>query len=114
MATENEKKTRKKESLGARIRHGRWLSTDFFSKNKVVVGAITIMFLVYINSRYQCLTRMETIQKLNKELSITKAEFVYQKSKYMSSTREAAMRELVDSMRLNLTVQEQPPFKIKY
>jgi hypothetical protein len=31
----------------------------------------------------------------------------------MSRTRESAMREMVDTMRLNLSVQERPPFKIE-
>lgn len=101
-----------KGSWFAHIRHGRLLSTDFFARNWVTVLTIIIMFLIYITNKYQCQTRMETIQSLQHRLEIVKTECVLQHSRYMSRTRESAMRELVDTMHLGLSIQELPPYKI--
>lgn len=46
---------------------GRWLSTHFFSRNWGIILALVILVMIYITNRYQCLTAMENIQKLNKE-----------------------------------------------
>lgn len=94
------------------MRHGRLLSTDFFARNWATVLTIIIMFLIYITNKYQCQTRMETIQALQHRLEVVETERILQHSLYKSRTRESAMRELVDTMRLNLSIQERPPFKI--
>lgn len=97
-----------------RALHGRLLSADFFAKNWVTILTIMVMFLVYITNKYQCQTRMETIQSLQRRLEIVETERVLQHSVYMSRIRESAMRELVDTMHLGLSIQERPPFKISY
>lgn len=111
MATSNNQPAENGSWL-TRMRHGRLLSTDFFARNWVPVLTIIIMFLIYITNKYQCQTRMETIQSLQHHLEVVKTERLLQHSIYMSRTRESAMRELVDTMRLNLSIQERPPFKI--
>jgi hypothetical protein len=113
MTTDSNDTTTKGQPWGSRIRHGRLLSSDFFARHWVTVLAVIMMFLGYITNKYQCQTRMETIQSLQRRLEIVKTEAVLQHSRYMSRTRESAMREMVDTMRLNLSVQERPPFKIE-
>ncbi len=92
--------------------HGRVLSLDFLRRNWLLVLAIAAMLLIYITSRYTCMTQMETIQKLQKELEVVKTERIREKSNYMSRIRESQMQHLADSMRLGVTVQEQPPYSI--
>ncbi|MDE6809680.1 MAG: hypothetical protein K2J42_06285 [Muribaculaceae bacterium] len=94
--------------------HGRMLSTDFFVKNWGKILCMVIMLLVFITNKYNCQTRMETIQSLTRQLEVVKTERIRERSKYMSRTRETGMQELVDSMHLNLHIQERPPFQIKY
>lgn len=93
---------------------GRMLSTDFFVKNWGKILCMVIMLLVFITNKYNCQTRMETIQSLTRQLEVVKTERIRERSKYMSRTRETGMQELVDSMHLNLHIQERPPFQIKY
>ena len=62
--------------------------------------------MVYITNRYQCLTRMEEIRKLEHELEIVQTERIRERSEYMSRIRESSMQELVDTMHLNLRVQD--------
>lgn len=114
MAENNLKPTKKKnnDSLLLRTLHGRLLTTDFFAKNWLKVLLVIIMILVYITNKYQCQTRMERIRALEQELEIVETERVRVRSEYMSRIRESAMQQLVDTMKLNLQVQERPPFKI--
>lgn len=92
--------------------HGRILSTDFFRRHWLAVFGVVAMLMIYITNRYTCQTQMETIQRLQKELEVAKTERVREKSSYMSRIRESRMQARVDSLRLGLTVQEQPPFRI--
>ena len=57
---------------------------------------------------------MLEIDKLKKELEIVKNQSISERSIYMGRIRESAMQDLVDSLKLDLHKQEQPPFKISY
>lgn len=92
--------------------HGRWLSTQFFGRHWAVILALVIMILVYITNRYQCMTAMETIQSLEKELMMVKTERIRQKSYYMSNIRELAMQERINRLNLKLQISDRPPFKL--
>lgn len=92
---------------------GRLLSTRFFRRHWLAVMAIVAMFMIYIGNRYRCLTLMERIQTLEKELEVAQTERIREKSAYMSRIRESSMQHMVDSLGLSLTVREQPPYKIK-
>jgi hypothetical protein len=70
------------------------------------------MFMIYITGRYECQTQMETIRSLERELEVAKTERIRAKSVYMSRIRESSMQHMVDSLHLDLTVQEQPPYRI--
>lgn len=115
MAQRN-KSQKKKQLHGVfwRAVHGQLLTTEFFSRHwlKILVGVV--MVLVYISNKYQCQTRMVTIDKLKRELEIVKNQCITERSLYMGRTRESAMQELIDTLHLNLRKQEQPPFKISY
>ena len=63
--------------------------------------------MVYITNRYQCL-----IRKLEHELEIVQTERIRERSEYMSRIRESSMQELVDTMHLNLRVQDKPPYRL--
>lgn len=92
--------------------NGRMLSLDFFSRHWLWVLMVVVMLMIYITSRYTCQTQMEDIQRLTRELEVAKTERVREKSIYMSRIRESQMQRMVDSMRLGLTVQEQPPYRL--
>lgn len=111
MATEKVKK--KKGSVISSAVHGRWLSTRFFSRNWGIILALVVLVMIYITNRYQCLTAMENIQKLNKELEVIKSERIRQKSEYMNAIREKTMQKSIREAGLDLTHREQPPFKLK-
>lgn len=105
-------KPRQRASVFRRALHGRVLSLDFFSRHWLWVLTIVVMLMIYITSRYTCQTQMEDIQRLTRELEVAKTERVREKSAYMSRIRESQMQMMVDSLRLGLTVQERPPYRL--
>ncbi len=100
------------DSLMLRALHGRLLSTDFFRRHWLLVLGVVVMLMIYITNRYTCQTQMETIQRLERELEVAKTERIREKSTYMSRIRESKMQQKVDSLRLGLTVQDRPPFRL--
>lgn len=100
------------DSLMLRALHGRLLSTDFFRRHWLPELGVVVMLMIYITNRYTCQTQMETIQRLERELEVAKTERIREKSTYMSRIRESRMQQKVDSLRLGLTVQERPPFRL--
>lgn len=109
--------TVKKRSLPGRlvgeVVHGRLLSLDFFRRHWLAVLCVVAMLIIYITSRYYCQTMMEEIKRLENDLEVVRTERIREKSTYMSRIRESSMQQRVDSLRLGLTVSEQPPFRLK-
>jgi hypothetical protein len=115
---ENKSKKRKMfKSLNVfaeRALHGELLTLDLFLKHWIRIFLFVAMIIIFISSKYECQTCMEDIKTLKRDLEIIETECVRVKGEYMSRVRESYMAHLVDSMRLNLKVQEQPPFKLTY
>jgi hypothetical protein len=106
----NSRKTQ--DTFLLRTLHGRIISIDFFRRNWWVVLGVVVMLMVYITNRYTCQTQMERIRSLERELEVAKTERVRAKSAYMSKIRESSIQEMVDSLGLGITVQEQPPYRL--
>ncbi|MDE6048674.1 MAG: hypothetical protein K2M52_04550 [Paramuribaculum sp.] len=113
MAAKKRKKDSDNPGFFARIRSGQVISSDFFARNWMTVLAAILVIMFYITNKYNCQTKMEEIQRLTTELEIVKTERLRVRSSYMSSTRESSMQQLIDSLGLNLHVQDRPPFKLE-
>lgn len=117
----NDKTTKKKKSPHANVGTfslkvflGDIISSSFFGKNKFSILIVIGLIIFFTAIKYECQTRMETITRLEKELAIVKSEGIREQSNYMSRTRESMMRALVDTMHLDLGIQDQPPFILHY
>lgn len=110
----DKKKKKRSESAFSRFIQGRWISTGFFTKNAIILLSVMVFTMIYISNKYECQTKMETIQQLEQELEKIKTESIRERSQYMSNIRESAMQQLIDSLNLGLRVHEQPPFVITY
>lgn len=102
----------KDDNLLVKLINGRLLSSDFFARHWKSVLLAILMGLIYITNRYQCLTRMEEIRRLEQELEVVETERIRVRSTYMSRIRESSMQEMVDTMHLNLRIQDKPPYKL--
>ena len=108
------KVTKNKHGFFWRIIQGQLLNFEFFAQHWLKVLICTLMVLLYITNKYQCQTRMVTINKKQEDLEIAKNHSISERSLYMGRTCESSMQELIDTLHLNLKKQEQPPFKISY
>ena len=102
----------KNDNLLVKLINGRLLSSDFFARHWKSVLLAILMVLIYITNRYQCLTRMEEIRRLEQELEVVETERIRVRSTYMSRIRESSVQEMVDTMHLNLRIQDKPPYKL--
>lgn len=111
MAKEKQK-TEKKGNIFGKFLYGQLISSDFFAKHWLAVFAALTVIMIFITNKYNCQTKMEEIRRLNTELEIVKTERIRVRSAYMSKTRESEMQHLVDSLGLNLHVQDKPAYKL--
>ncbi|MDE5608638.1 MAG: hypothetical protein K2I64_06870 [Muribaculaceae bacterium] len=99
---------------GKNVIHGRMISLDFFSRHWIGVAIAVLLLVWYITNKYECRTSMERVQSLERRLEIVKGDYVNEHSTYMSRIREGAMEELARKNKLNLRVQDEPPYKLHY
>ena len=110
MSKKESLKAKAKGSIAGRLIYGQVISSDFFARHWLKVFAVFTVIMVFITNKYHCQTKMEEIRRLNNELEIVKTGGM--RSVYMSRTRESEMQQLVDSLGLNLHVQQRPPYKL--
>lgn len=94
------------------VAYGDVITIEFFRRHYLPLFVILLLIIIYITTKYQCLTKMEEIQQLENDLLIVKTERMRQQAEYKSRTRESAMQQLVDSVMPGLSIQEQPPYRL--
>lgn len=99
-----------RQGLLQRVLYGNMVSTDFFARHWIKVFLLVVVAMIFISTKYQCITAMEQIKILKDSLNIARTESVRERSSYMSRTRESAMKALVDSVFPGLAVPEHPAF----
>lgn len=97
-------------SMSRKMFKGKFLSVDFFKKNMVYIIFIMGMIVMSIANKYKCMTYKDEVMSLERQRASIETDWVNSKAKYNSMTRESQMTELMDSMRLDLTSPEQPPY----
>lgn len=94
------------------IIEGRLVSGDFFARHWLQIFVLLAMVLVYITNRYSCQRSMEQIHRLQNRLDIVQTESYRVRGEYMGRIRESQMRHTLDSLGLDLAVQNRPPYHI--
>ncbi len=109
--------SRTKQTVGDKAESlifGDMLSSQFFARNKFTIIVVVGLIMLNITIKYECQTHMESINKLERDLAIVKSESIRERSTYKSRTRESTMQQSIDSLRLGLSVKEQPPYVVRY
>lgn len=104
------KEQTKKQNIFKRLLYGNVVTAEFFGRHWIKFFLLVIIVMVYISTKYQCMTNMESIKKLENDLNIVKTESVRERSDYMSRIRESSMQQMVDSLIPGLKVPVQPPY----
>lgn len=108
------KRNRKAQKAVKGVVQGRsFLSWDFFKRNAVYIVAATVMTLMYISNKYVCQNYMKEVIDLKLELENAKTDCVNASAAYNSQIRESQMTAFVDTMHIDLSAPEQPPYHLK-
>ncbi|MBP5498412.1 MAG: hypothetical protein J6X81_03465 [Muribaculaceae bacterium] len=89
-----------------------FVSFDFYRQNWAYIIAVTIMMLTYIAQKYETQSNLEKVMMLTEELDNARTDCVNASAKYNSMIRESQMKQFIDTMRINLTAPDQPPYKL--
>lgn len=89
------------------------VSGKFFLRHLTFIIIGVFLALSYISVRFDCVTGMETVAHLKKRLEVVRTETQRERAAYMSATCESSMKEMVDTLRLGLHIQDQPPYRIR-
>ena len=103
----------KKDNWIKKTLQGRVVSYKFFVKNWYIIAGVLLLLIIFISNKYLCQTQLEQIMALSKELNNAKTDRIRASSEYNSKIRETEMRDLIDTMGINLTMPEKPPYKIE-
>ena len=90
------------------------ISSSFILKHLPTVILLTMASLTYISVRFDCMTAMQQTANMRVKLEVARADLQRERSKYMSATCESNMQQMVDSLHLDLHIQERPPYQISY
>ena len=90
-----------------------FLTLNFFKKNWVYALAFIVLMLMYISNKYVCQNYMKEVIDLKVELENAKTDCVNASAAYNSQIRESQMIAFVDTMHIDLTAPEQPPYHLK-
>ncbi|MBQ7691599.1 MAG: hypothetical protein IJT30_10490 [Muribaculaceae bacterium] len=94
------------------IWQGRILSLDLFKRNVFFIIAVTGMMLMYIANKFDCQSKMQEVMKLKTELENAKTDCVNASARYNSLIRESHMKAYVDTMHIDLSNPETPPYHL--
>ena len=89
-----------------------FLSFDFFKRNSIYIVAATVMMLMYISNKYVYQMSMKQTMDLEVALGNARTDFVNASAKYNSMIRESQMKALVDTLHIDLTSPDQPPYQL--
>ncbi len=110
--SKSDKKSETSSSLLREVMYGRIVSGDFFARNWMAMLLLVLLALVYIAGKYTCQTKMETVQRLTRDIEIVSTDAVRAKARYEGRVRESEMQRMADENGLGLSVREEPSYII--
>jgi len=112
MSKDNKNSNRGKKVFKEAVQGRTFFSFDFFKRNIVYIAAITIMMLMYISNKYVCQNSMKEVMDLKAQLENAKTDCVNTSARYNSLIRESRMKQYVDSMHIDISAPDQPPYHL--
>ncbi len=91
---------------------GRIVSVKFWKRNFPEVALLLFVVMGSIANKYSGQLEMRRISNLESKLEVSQTYFIQSSADYFSKIRERTMKQLVDTLGLDLRVPEQPPYKL--
>lgn len=102
------------DSFFLRTLHGKLVSIEFLSNHWKGIILVMGLIILFIYNKYSWQTKVDTSNRLKKEIEVVHSEFIRERSTYTSRTRESGMQQMIDSLHLDLQVQTEPPYELEY
>ena len=113
MATDK-KNSKNKKSIAKQWVQGRsFLTLDFFRRNGLYILGGTALIMMKISKKYEYQNCLQQVISLSKDLENAETDCVMAGAKYNSQIRESEMMMRIDTSHIDLTMPDQPPYKIK-
>ena len=112
MAKDKKNKKTGKKVVKNVVQGRSFLSFDFFKHNWIYIVAGTAMMLMYISNKYVCQISTKEVMDLKVQLDNAKTDCVNASARYNSMIRESQMKAFVDTMNIDLSSPEQPPYQL--
>lgn len=103
---------RKKPGLIKRAAFGQVVSVNFFLRHWLIVVSVMGLVIFYMAGNYMVRESNDEIDRLEKRLQIVKTERIRVRENYMSRIKESSMTEMIDSLHLDLRVQNEKPYTL--
>ena len=115
MAKEEKSKTDAEEAKAGileRVWKGQLLPFHFFKRHLIPTLAVTGMLIMSIANKYSCQVKITEIKQLERKLQVEQANRIGASATYNSITRESSMKQLIDTMKIDLMSPERPPYNL--
>jgi cell division protein FtsL len=102
--------------IGKQVMHvlgGGILTEGFFLKNAGFILLVFVIVALSISNRYSCLSKMNEIQTLQRELKDAKYESLVISTELTSVSRQTQIQALVEKNGIDLNVSKQPAYEIE-
>lgn len=92
---------------------GQFININFFLRHWLIVISVMGLVIFYIAGNYMVRQNNDEIKALRTQLQIVKTERIRVRENYMSRIRESSMTHMIDSLHLDLKVQNEFPYTIE-
>ena len=92
---------------------GKIITVGFLRKHLEKIAIVLFVIFGFIANRFSGMLEMRRIGNLEDDLKSMQSEYILSSADYFSKIREKTMKELVDTMKLDLDAPQQPPYILK-
>lgn len=92
---------------------GKIITVGFLRKHFAKIAIVLFVIFGFIANRFSGMLEMRRIDNLEDDLKSMQSEYILSSADYFSKIREKTMKELVDTMKLDLDAPQQPPYILK-
>lgn len=111
MSETNKKKKKRGNFMGV-LFGGRFLNSDLFLNNALLLGMIVIYAFIYVSNRYAFLQEIREIERLKKERIDLRYDLLTIKSEFSEKSRQSHIEKYIQENNSELKTATQPPYSI--
>ena len=108
----NKTKEKKKRGFMSLIFGGRFLNSDLFLNNALLLGMVVIYAFIYVSNRYAFQQELREIEKLKKVRVDLRYDLLTMQSEFSEKSRQSHIEKYIQENNSELKTATQPPYSI--